>query len=65
MDNLYRKKNKQTNKSTNWKIFNKNANSGLQLLILAENSSRLMAFLISKGTMLGTFPAKYFVDFNP
>ena len=24
-----------------------------------------MAFLIPKGTMLHTFPAKYFSDFNP
>ena len=39
--------------------------SGLQLLILAENSSRLMVFLISKGTILHTFPAKYFSDFKP
>ena len=38
--------------------------SGLQLLILAENYSRFIAFFISKGTMLHTFPAKYLSDFN-
>lgn len=38
--------------------------SSFQHLILLESSSRLAAFLISKGTMFHTFPAKYFKDFK-
>ena len=34
-------------------------------LILFENSSRLMVFLIPNGTMPHTFPEKYIKDFKP